>query len=368
MEKIAFNEDIEDLYQNAPFGYLTINQDGRIVNVNTTLLNFLGYDRAEFVNKKSFQDLLRIGGKIYFETHLVPLLQMQGEFSEINLELQSKKGAGLPVLVNGKSVVSESKSQPNYRFSILDISQRKLYEKELLIARKNADEKTQKLRQINEELEQFASIASHDLQAPLNTVMGLMSLLKRDFIPEGNNEENYFSLIQSNIERMKLMIQDLLAHTRIDHENIVMKTVSLNEVCQMAIELLEEPIKANQVVFEIAKLPTVKGSKIRLVRLFENLFSNAIKYRSSENPIIQVTFTETIYSITVLIKDNGMGFDAIHAESIFKFMKRLHGHDKIPGTGIGLASCKKIVEFHGGKIWAKSEPGKGSTFSFTLPK
>ncbi|MEB2784468.1 sensor histidine kinase [Algoriphagus persicinus] len=368
MENNAFNEDIEDLYQNAPFGYLTIRQNGRIVNVNTTLLNFLGYGRAEFVNHKSFQDLLQIGGKIYFETHMIPLLQMQGEFSEINLELQSKTGAGLPVLVNGKSVVSKSNSQPIYRFSILDISQRKLYEKELLIARKNADEKTQKLRQINEELEQFASIASHDLQAPLNTVIGLMSLLKRDYIPQGSDEELYFSLIQSNIERMKLMIKDLLSHSRIDHETIEMKSVSLNEVCQMAIELLQEPIKANQVVFEITKLPTVIGSKIRLVRLFENLFSNAIKYRSSENPAIQVTFTETIDSTTVSIKDNGMGFEAIHAKSIFKFMKRLHGHDQIPGTGIGLASCKKIVEFHKGEIWAKSEPGKGSSFHFSLPK
>lgn len=368
MEKTTFNEDIEDLYQNAPFGYLTISQDGRIVNVNTTLLNLLGYDRAEFVNQISFQDLLRIGGKIYFETHMIPLLQMQGEFSEINLELKTKNGAGLPVLVNGKSVSSVSNAQPNYRLSILDISQRKLYEKELLLARKNADEKTHKLQQINEELEQFASIASHDLQAPLNTVLGLMSLLKRDYIPEGNNEEKYFSLIQSNIKRMKLMIEDLLAHTRIDHVKAEMASVSLQEVCKLAIDLLQGPIKANNAVFEIPKLPTVMGSQIRLVRLLENLFSNAIKYRSSEDPIIQVTFTETIYNITVSITDNGMGFDSIHAESIFKFMKRLHGHDQIPGTGIGLASCKKIVEFHGGDIWAESEPGKGSTFSFTLPK
>lgn len=367
MEKIRFKEDIEDLYQNAPFGYLTIRQDGRIVNANTTLLNFLGYQRDEFVNQKSFQDFLKIGGKIYFETHMMPLLQMQGEFSEINLELQDKAGVGLPVLVNGKIYISSWNSDPVYRLSVLDISQRKLYEKELMIARKNADGKTQKLRQINEDLEQFASIASHDLQAPLNSILGLISLLDMDHIPEGSMAQQYFSLIKTKIGQMKLTIEDLLAHAKIDHAAVELEPVSLQEVCQIAIESLQVPIKANNAVFEIAGLPTVRGSKIRLVRLIENLFTNAIKYRSAEDPIIQVTFSESNDIVTVFIKDNGMGFEAMHAKSIFKYMKRLHGHDQIPGTGIGLASCKKIVEFHGGEIEAISEPGKGSTFYFTLP-
>lgn len=366
MENNTFTEDIEDLYQNAPFGYLTIMPDGRIVNANTTLLNFLRYDREEFVNQKSFQDLLKIGGKIYFETHMIPLLQLQGEFSEINLELQPKDGVGLPVLINGKKVLGKSSTQPFYRFSILDISQRKLYEKELLLARKNADEKTKKLQQINEELEQFAAIASHDLQAPLRIVLGLMSILKRDYEPQGSKAEYYFSLIQTNTERMKSMIKDLLAHSKIDQATAELEEVSLQDVCKTAIELLREPIKANDAFFEIADLPTVRGNQIQLVRLFENLFSNAIKYRSLQNPIIQVTFSKSHDHLMISIKDNGVGFEQIHAERIFKFMKRLHGNDHIPGTGIGLASCKKIVEFHGGEIGAISEPGKGSTFFFTL--
>lgn len=367
MENNTFNEDIEDLYQNAPFGYLTILPEGRIVNANATLLKLLGYEREEFVNQKSFQDLMKIGGKIYFETHLIPLLQIQGECSEISLGLQPKFGAELPVLINGKKVISESNSQPFYRFSILDISQRKRYEKELLLARKNADEKTQKLKQINEELEQFAAIASHDLQAPLRIVLGLMSILKRDYVPEGGNAEYYFSLIQTNTERMKLMIRDLLAHSKIDQEVMEMEEVSLQEVCKTTIELLQEQAKANDAYFRIPDLPTVRGNQIQLVRLFENLFSNAIKYRSLQNPIIQVTFTKSEDYTTISVKDNGVGFDPIHTERIFKFMKRLHGQDHIPGTGIGLASCKKIVEFHGGEIGATSEPGKGSTFFFTLP-
>lgn len=367
MENNIFNEDIEDLYQNAPFGYLTTRQDGRIVNANTTLLKILGYDRAEFVNKKSFQDLLKIGGKIYFETHMIPLLHMQGEFSEINLELLQRNGMVMPVLINGKSVTGNSAAQPYYRFSILDISQRKLFEQELLIARKNADEKTQKLQQINEELEQFAAIASHDLQAPLRIVLGFMSLLKKDFIPESSKAEQYFSLIQSNIERMKVMIQDLLAHTKIDQTKMEMGPVSLQEVCNTAIELLQGPAKLTNTVFEIGDLPTVTGNQIQLIRLFENIFNNAIKYRSAQDPLIQVSCTKSENHITVSIKDNGLGFESIYAERIFGFMNRLHAHDQIPGTGIGLASCKKIVQSHGGEIGAKSEPGKGSTFFFTLP-
>ncbi len=110
------------------------------------------------------------------------------------------------------------------------------------------------------------------------------------------------------------------------------------------------------------------GDKIQLVRLFQNLFGNAIKYRSDLNPQIKVEFEDKKDEILVMVKDNGIGFEQQFVNQIFGFMKRLHSHDKIPGTGIGLSACKRIVEIHGGTIGAKSEPGKGSTFYFTLPK
>ncbi|WP_162418798.1 sensor histidine kinase [Cyclobacterium roseum] len=364
-----FIEDAEDLYQNAPFGYMTMREDGLIVNINATLLKWLDYPRDEIVRQKSFQDFLGMGEKIYFETHLMPLLQMQGEVSEINLSLKTKGLARLPTLINARRILNQSDLQPVYRFSVLDITQRKQYELELKKAREKADQTVLRLKQINQDLEQFAYTASHDLQAPLNTISGLIGLLEKKVkLSSGNNERQYFSLIKSNTQRMKLMIKDLLEYSKIDENELEFESVSLNEVCEFALEMIRDQVNKENATFIIPELPTIYGHKIQLVRLFQNLFSNAIKYRSNEDPIIKVTYEDKGDKIKVLVKDNGMGFEMKYADQIFGFMKRLHSHDSISGTGIGLSACKRILEIHGGTIGAQSVPGKGSTFFFTLPK
>lgn len=364
-----FIEDVEDLYQNAPFGYLSMRADGLIVNINATLLVWLGYEKNEVVHRKTFQDLLGMGGKIYLETHLVPMLQMQGEISEINLELKRKDLNKLPALVNARRILARSEFQPVYRFSVLDITQRKQYEMELMKERKKAEQTVQRLKQINQELEQFAYTASHDLQAPLNTITGLMGLLERSGnYSADSDEEMYFSLIKSNAQRMKLMIKGLLDYSKIEENEMGFEEVSLNEVCHTALEMLDAEVKQNNAVFIIPKLPVIVGDKIQLVRLFQNLFGNALKYRSEADPVVKVKIEEKKDQITVFVNDNGIGFEEEFYDQIFGFMKRLHSHDSIPGTGIGLSACKRILEIHGGTISAKSSPGKGSTFYFTIPK
>lgn len=369
MKAQPYIEDAEDLYQNAPFGYLSMRGDGKIVTINHTLLGWLGYTWDEVVQEKSFQDLLSMGGKIYFETHLMPLLQMQGEVSEINIELKTKGLAQLPTLVNARRITNGSGLQPVYRFSVLDISQRKLYELELKKAREMAEQSVQRLKQVNQELEQFAYTASHDLQAPLNTISGLMGLLEQNgHFPSGSQESKYFSLIKSNAHRMKLMIKDLLEYSKIDGNVIYFEAVSLNEACETALEMMQDQVIKSNATFTIAEMPKICGDKIKLIRLFQNLFSNAIKYQSDAAPLVSVDVEDKIYEIIVSVKDNGMGIEMEYADQIFGFMKRLHSHDRIPGTGIGLSACKRIVEIHGGTIGVKSEPGKGSTFYFILPK
>lgn len=366
---LTFSEDAEDLYQNAPFGYLSMRSDGVVVNINATLLKWLDYDRAEIVERKLVQDLLSMGGKIYMQTHLFPLLQMHGDVSEINLEFVGKHGNKIPTLINGKSVVSPSESQPIYRLSVLNISLRKQFEQELMKARKDAELTVKRLKQVNQELEQFAYTASHDLQAPLTTIRGMITQIeKRGHIQQGSDLERYFSIIKSNSERMKSMIKDLLEYAKIDGKEIEFTHFSLNEACNMSLELIKDQIKDNHAVISIPALPIVFGDKLQLVRLFQNLFGNAIKYRSEANPQIQVGFEESDTDIKVVVRDNGIGFNQEFAEQVFGFMKRLHTHDKIPGTGIGLASCKRIIEIHKGTIGVTSEPGKGSTFFFTIPK
>nr|WP_301005376.1 ATP-binding protein [Lunatimonas sp.] len=357
------------MYQNAPFGYLSIRTGGVVVNSNTTLLKWLDYDRAEIIHQKSIQDLLTIGGKIYLETHVFPLLQMQGEITEINLELVDKHGKKLPVLINGRRVMGQSASEPIYRFSLLNISQRKQYELELMKARKEAEETVKRLKQVNQALEQFAYIASHDLQAPLNTISGLINLIgTKGHIQQGSELDSYFSLIKRNSSRMKLMINDLLEYAKIDGKDVEFTKCSLNEVCEISLELINDQVVDNEATFAIPELPMVNGDKLQLVRLFQNLFGNAIKYRSESNPCIQVDFEDRQNDIKVFVRDNGTGFDPEYAEQVFGFMKRLHSHDSIPGTGIGLSTCKRIVEIHKGTIGVTSAPGKGSTFFFTLPK
>lgn len=369
MNAQPFLETAEDLYQNAPFGYMTVRSDGLIVNINATLLKWLGFEWEEILLQKSFQDLLDMGGKIYFETHMMPKLQMQGEISEINIELKGKDPIKLPTLVNARRILDRSADEPYFRFSILNITLRKQYELELIKAKKTAEKTVKQLKQINQGLEQFAYIASHDLQAPLRTISGLIGLLeKKGHFPIGSDVATYFSLIKSNAQRMKAMVDDLLDYSKIDGEEIIFEEFPLNEACDIALQMIAYQVKENRADITIPELPMVTGNKLQLARLFQNLFGNAIKYRSEKDPVIQLEFEEKRDEITVFVKDNGMGFDQELADQIFEFMKRLHSPDSIPGTGIGLSACRRILEIHGGTIGVTSEPGKGSTFYFTLPK
>lgn len=368
MREKIHTESPEDLYENAPCGYLSILSDGSIIKVNSTLLSWLNFQRKEVVSKIKFQELLGRGGEIYFETHLKPLLQVQGEVSEINIELKGKAGIRIPFLINAKRVNCQFAEESIYRISVLDISQRKLYEKELIKERKKAEEAMIRLSQINIELERFAQRASHDLQAPLNTISGIISLIEvKELIKPGSKLDKLFSLITKNTSRMRMMIENLLEYSKIEGKTTKFEPVSLQEVCSDAIELLNESVENNNVSFTISELPEVKGVKIQLLHLFLNLFSNSIKYRSEDPPDIYVYCQKLAGMFKIFIKDNGIGFEQKYRDQVFDFMERLHTYDTIEGTGIGLSTCKRIVENHGGEIGVDSEPGKGSIFYFTIP-
>ena len=366
MKPDPYSENFENFYQNSPCGFLSIHIDGTIINVNDTLLQWLNFEREEVVFEKTFQELLSTGGKIYFQTHLIPLLEMQGKFHEISVDLRGKHSIQIPTLINAK-MVKEDGEKTICRLSILDITQRKQYEKELLLARKEAEEKAKKLEQINEELERFANRASHDLQAPLNTLSGVFYLLeKKGLIKESDESEELLSMVKKNTKYMRAMIRDLLEYSRMDVDK-EFKPVSLNEALEKAIELLSDKIKSNNAVITSSDLPVVKGVETQFVRLFQNLLSNAIKYRSDDDPEISIESEKRGEFYVIRVEDNGMGIEPKHKDKIFEFMERLHSNDEIEGTGIGLSSCKRIVENHGGEMGVESDAGKGSTFYFTIP-
>lgn len=362
-------ENAEELYQFAPNGYLSVRMDGLVVNINETLLDWLGYDRDEVVFVKMIYDFFGTGDKIYLDTHVLPLLQLQEYVNEINLSLKTKSGGRFPALINGKKVTYSGHHLPVIRFSVIKIEERKTYEKELLEARKHAENLVYRLKQVNEELEKFAFSAAHDLKVPINYILSCIEVLElKDVAQQDDETKQFFHLMKSSAWSMKSMIADLLDYTKLEGKKGEFEQVSLDLICQELLGTFDSLIKEHEANIFIQPLPDVKGDSLLLKRLFQNLIENALKYRSEAKPMIEVYCEENPKMFTIYVQDNGIGFDMKDALEVFDFMKRLNTDKSIEGTGIGLASCKRIVEIHGGEIGVRSEPGKGSIFFFTLPK
>lgn len=359
--------DYNELFHKAPCGYLKLDTFGKIITVNDTFCNWLGFNKEELLFSRSFQDLLSVGGKIYYETHFLPLLQLSGEVSEVNFELLSIKEKRLPVLVNAV-MISTDEDQKEFNITLFDISQRVNFERELIKAKKEAESNAERLEEKNRELERFTHVVSHDLKSPLRTMGGLFELMtKRGYLSEEKEAKRLQNIFLDNLNRMKVLVDDLMDQAISDNETEYGGVFDLDQVCQTAIEMLGDEIMKDNVKFTINPLPMVKGNVSQLVRLFSNLFSNSIKYRSERPLEIEVSFERLDNWAKVKIKDNGIGFDPVYKERIFEYMKRLHSHETYSGSGIGLYSCKKIVEAHGGKIWAEGILDKGAVFYLTLP-
>jgi light-regulated signal transduction histidine kinase (bacteriophytochrome) len=242
-----------------------------------------------------------------------------------------------------------------------DISARR--EAERALAR-YADE----LARSNAELQQFAYIASHDLQEPLRKVKSFTQLLAEHYGGQLDEKaDKYINYIVDGASRMQTLITDLLTYSRVSTKGNPFEPTSCDDVLDRAIDNLEFSIKETSATIVRDPLPTVMADAVQLVQLFQNLIGNAIKFHGETVPRINISAQRQNAEWVFSVKDNGIGFDPQHAERIFAIFQRLHARDEYPGTGIGLAVCKRIIERHGGRIWAESAPGQGSTFRFTLP-
>lgn len=254
-------------------------------------------------------------------------------------------------------------STPHHYVAIrVDITQRVLAETELR-------QRTAELARSNEDLQQFAYAASHDLQEPLRAIAGCVQILQRRY--RQHLDARADELIQHAVDgaqRLQKLIEDLLLYSRVGSQGSGFGPVSLVDACQAAIANLAVAVRESGAVFSIDPLPQVLGDGTQLAQLFQNLFANAIKFRRAEPPRIQVGFTEQDSTWTLRITDNGIGVEPEYFERIFMIFQRLHTRSQYPGTGIGLSVCKRIVERHGGQIWLESTPGQGTTFFFTLPR
>lgn len=225
------------------------------------------------------------------------------------------------------------------------------------------------LERSNKELERFAYIASHDLQEPLRKIGGFTDRLNQK-LSDSLDEQSlvYMNFVLDGVERMRELTQGLLAYSRISTEKIDIEKLDANEILALAKDNLSETIRDTNAEITCSDLPEVYYDKVMLTQLFQNLIGNAIKYKSDAPPQINITVQEKGNEWEFAVQDNGMGMEERYLERIFTMFQRLHRKEDIPGTGIGLSLCQKIVERYGGKIYATSALGKGSTFYFTIPK
>jgi signal transduction histidine kinase len=225
------------------------------------------------------------------------------------------------------------------------------------------------LERSNEDLQQFAYVASHDLREPLRIVSGYVQLLARRYKGKLDMDaDDFIYYTIDGVRRMEKMIDDLLAYSRVGTKGKVLKHVNSKTAFDQAVANLKMAIDESEAVIRYDHLPDVVADEGQMVQLFQNLIGNAIKFHDKERPEIRVEAKtgkgKTVFSVT----DNGIGIDSDNKNRIFEAFQRLHSRDEYDGTGIGLAVCRKIVERHGGQIWAESEPEKGTTFYFTLPE
>jgi hypothetical protein len=227
-------------------------------------------------------------------------------------------------------------------------------------------ERSRELERSNRELEQFASVTSHDLQAPLATISMYAQLLEQRHARDLNGGRQLVDGINAATVKARTLIRDLLEYSRAGRGELLNEPVDMKEVAAEALEMLAGPIDQCGGNVTVEELPVILGDARKLRQVFLNLISNALKFTEGI-PVVRVSAEVQGSTAIFAVTDNGIGMDPGQAERIFQPFHRLHGEEEYPGTGIGLAVCERIVEQHGGRIWAQSAPGQGSTFRFTLP-
>lgn len=227
----------------------------------------------------------------------------------------------------------------------------------------------QELERSNRELEQFAYVASHDLQEPLRKIKNYAELLENKYKQElAEQAQKYIDIITRGAGRMQNLINDLLSFSRISRAKLHFETADLNKILDEVIDSLELKIRHNKAKITSEKLPEIKVEPSLLYQIFQNLLSNALKFRSKLTPVIKIKYSELKNEYKFSVSDNGIGIDMEYADKIFEVFQRMHSRENYEGTGIGLALCKKAVEIHHGEIWVQSVPGKRTVFYFTISK
>jgi PAS domain S-box-containing protein len=286
----------------------------------------------------------------------------RGEAFHCEYRMSARDGRIVWIHDTAEMVPDTPSGRPLQHGVLFDISERKRAEQELA-------HKAEELARSNAELELFAYVASHDLQEPLRMVASYTQLLARRYKGKlGFEADEFIGFAVDGATRMQLLIQDLLAYSRLTTKGKALHFMQAEAACSSAIQNLRESIKESGAQVSFESLPGVLADATQLTQLFQNLIGNAIKYRNEGKPEIRVSASSAENEWIFRVQDNGIGIEPQYFERIFQMFQRLHTRAQYSGTGIGLAICRKIVERHGGRIWVESQPGQGSTFLFTIPQ
>ena len=345
------------LFDSAVDVICTADAEGRFTSINPACLQLWGYSQEELIGRRYLELVVPDDGAATDEV----ADQIRAGKKETDFENRYLHKDGSEVRMMWTATWSESQQ---LIFAVgRDISERKRNEEAL-------EKKSEALARSNAELQQFAYVASHDLQEPLRMVSSYTQLLAKRYAGRLDADaQEFIAFAVDGATRMQRLIQDLLSFSRVESQGKILRETSSEDALAGALLHLGHAIEESGAVVSHDLLPAVLADENQLVQLFQNLVGNALKYRNAEIPQIHVKATKNgNREWTFAVCDNGIGINPKYFDRIFVMFQRLHGREEFSGTGIGLAVCKKIVERHGGRIWVESESDHGSTFKFTLPE
>ncbi len=352
----AQKEKYSSIITNMNLGVLENNLEDKIIFANQSFCEMSGYSQEELLTKKAVDLFLTPESSEKYYRRVAK--RKPNEPDSYELAVKNKKGEVRHWLIS---------TAPNYSLkgnkigSIgihLDITQIKELEKQKEVLLTNLEKQ-------NEQLNEYAHIVSHDLKSPLRNISALLSWTKEDFHEKlGEESLTNLNLMQNKVEKMDLLIENILKYSSIDNDILVEENINLNQLVHTIKELIYIPPHINLKI--ISNLPTIKADKTRMQQVFQNLISNAANYIDKEHGLIEIDYSETKTHYIFSVKDNGVGIAKEHHEKIFKIFSSLSNFEK--STGIGLSIVKKVVDLYKGKVWLESEVNVGTTFFFSIKK
>ena len=364
----ALEESAEDLYEHAPCAYLSTYPDGTILRVNGTFLDWTGTTRDALLANVRFASLLTIGSRIYYETHVAPLLRMQGAAGELALELVRADGRILPVLLNARQKRGGDGVPLVNRITLIDATDRRRYERELLLARRRAE-------QIARDKADLVAMLSHDIRNPLNAVMGVVQLLERSDLAAG--PARLVRLLKSSSENMLNLVNHVLELSKAESGTFMltetpfsMRSLALDVVATFEAMARQKGIALDSTIADGVP-PAVLGDPVAIRQVLTNLVANAVKFTPEGSVTVTVTAPEVstdAATLAVAVTDTGIGIAPEVVDRIFNPFTQANYETgvRFGGSGLGLTITQRLLALYGSRVEVQSAPGEGSTFSFTL--